>query len=101
MLDFISKDVRQYMEQNNMQFTDFEKASFADFTDASIKVDFIDDDGHIRHSHINPIDFERHKPQDGDEDKNVLMAGSALCSGNGSLDMFMRCYNSYKKRYKS
>lgn len=27
MLDFISKDVREYMEQNNLKFTDFEKAA--------------------------------------------------------------------------
>lgn len=27
MLDFISKDVREYMEQNNLEFTDFEKAA--------------------------------------------------------------------------
>ena len=26
MLDFISKDVREYMAQNNLKFTDFEKA---------------------------------------------------------------------------
>lgn len=26
MLDFISKDVRAYMEQSNLEFTDFEKA---------------------------------------------------------------------------
>ena len=27
MLDFISKDVREYMEQNHLEFTDFEKAA--------------------------------------------------------------------------
>lgn len=26
MLDFISKNVRAYMEENNLEFTDFEKA---------------------------------------------------------------------------
>lgn len=27
MLDFISKDVREYMERNRLEFTDFEKAA--------------------------------------------------------------------------
>lgn len=27
MLDFVSKDVREYMEQNHLEFTDFEKAA--------------------------------------------------------------------------
>lgn len=60
------------------------KTGFVDFTDASINVDYIDDDRNIRHRYINPIYLEKHKPQGSDEDY-ILMVGSELFSGKLSL----------------
>lgn len=43
-------------------------AKWADFSDASITVDFLQDDGHISHDHINPAFLEKFEPQKGDMD---------------------------------
>lgn len=61
-------------------------AKWADFSDASVTVDFLQDDGGIMHSHISPAFLERFEPQKGDMDYGVLMYASAIQQGNGTLE---------------
>lgn len=66
------------------------------FMDASIIVDFLMDNGHISHAHVNPIFLEKYEPAEVDADKEVLYAASAVHKGDG-LDWFTYCYDKYKK----
>lgn len=74
------------------------KQKNCDFFDASIVVDILNDDGTFSHDHINPAFLERYEPKEGDDEYNILNAGSELCKGNGSLEWFIMCYEEYKKR---
>lgn len=67
-----------------------------DFVDASITVDFLLDNGHISHNHINPIFLERYEPMEDDIDKELLYAAMNVYKGGG-LDWFTDCYDMYKK----
>lgn len=73
------------------------KANIVDFVDASITVDFLQDDGSISHSHINPVFLEKFEPQKEDLDYDVLMAASAVHQG-ASLDFFALFLNKYQKQ---
>lgn len=69
-----------------------------DFFDSGITVDFLKKNGHFAHDHINPAFLEKHEPQKGDEDYNLLMAASAVCKGECTLDWFTMCYDNYKEK---
>lgn len=75
------------------------KANIVDFVDASIKVDFLQDDGSISHSHINPVFLEKFEPRKEDLDYDVLTAASAVHQG-ASLDFFVCFLNKYQKQLK-
>lgn len=75
------------------------KAKWADFSDASITVDFLRDDGGIMHSHVNPAFLEKYEPQKNDMDYDVLTAASAVHQG-GPLDFFVLFLENYRKRLK-
>lgn len=80
MLDFISKDVREYMEQKGIEFTDFEKAAL------------------IFHSGLPILEIHRQLEKLADEtDDDVLTAASDVYTGRCSLDRFTDCYDTYKK----
>ena len=68
-----------------------------DFVDASITVDFLQDDGSISHSHINPVFLEKFEPKEDDMDYDVLTAASAVHQG-ASLDSFVLFLNKYQKQ---
>lgn len=69
-----------------------------DFSDASLTVDFLQENGHIMHSHICPAFLEKFEPAKEDEDYELLRAGGAVLKGQCSLDWFTYCYEDYKKR---
>lgn len=83
------EDWRQYKEI-------MKNAKYKNFGDASIIVDFLMDNGHISHAHVNPIFLEKYEPAEIDADKEVLYAASAVHKGDG-LDWFTHCYDKYKK----
>lgn len=67
-----------------------------DFSDASITVDFLEENGHFSHSHINPAFLEKYEPQKDDADYDVLMCASGVHQGNGTLDFLFY----YLKKYQ-
>lgn len=83
------EDWRQYKEI-------MKNAKYKNFGDASIIVDFLMDNGHISHAHVNPIFLGKYEPAEIDADKEVLYAASAVHKGDG-LDWFTHCYDKYKK----
>ena len=76
------------------------KVEWADFLDASIEVDFLQDNGDIMHSHVNPAYLEKFEPCMGDMDYNILMYTSGMQKGNGALDFFLHYLKEYQKRLK-
>ena len=73
-----------------------EAGLYVDFSDASIIVDFLQDNGTIMHGHICPVYLERYQPNKGDDDYNLLIAGQAVLRGQCDLDWFTHCYDYYK-----
>ena len=71
-----------------------------DFSDASITVDFLQDNGHISHNHISPAFLEKFEPQKGDIDYEVLTAASAVHQGECTFDSFLYCLGEYRKQLK-
>jgi hypothetical protein len=69
-----------------------------DFFDTGMKVDFIQDDGYICHSHINPAFMEKYEPEESDDDCKLLTAGRGLLKGEAVLDWFLDCYENLKKK---
>jgi hypothetical protein len=74
--------------------------NMVDYTDTGMTVDFVQDDGSICHSHINPAFLEKYEPQEADDDYELLMAGRSLFRGKGTLDWFLTCYEELKNREK-
>ena len=74
------------------------RAKWADFSDASIIVDFLQADGKIGHDHINPAFLEKFEPQKDDMDYDVLTAASAVCQGRCTLDWFTHSLDEYRKQ---
>jgi hypothetical protein len=72
-----------------------------DFIDSGMTVDFIEDNGSICHSHINPAFLERYEPDKTDDDYQLLTAGRALLKGETTLDWFLTCYEEFKKKVQS
>ena len=74
------------------------RAKWVDFSDASITVDFLQDNGHIGHDHISPVFLEKFEPQKGDMDYDVLMTASGVHQGKCTLDFFLYCLGEYRKQ---
>ena len=74
------------------------KKKGVDFSDASITVDFLQDNGKIGHNHINPVFLERFEPQKGDVDYDVLTAAKELHQGECTFDSFLYCLGEYRKQ---
>lgn len=74
------------------------RAKWADFSDASITVDFLQDDGQISHNHINPAFLEKFEPKKDDMDYDVLTSASAVCQGRCTLDWFTHSLDEYRKQ---
>jgi hypothetical protein len=68
-----------------------QKGSGPDFTDAYVRVEFLNDDGTFSHGHINPILLELHQLDEkcfndyGPRDQ-LLLEASAIQRGKGGLD---------------
>ena len=75
---------------------------FADFSDASITVDFIDEDGDFQHSHISPIFLEKveWKSLPQSDNKTLLRYAMDLAMGEGALDFFLAMYEERHGRAK-
>ena len=71
-----------------------------DFLDASITVEFLRENGTFSHDHVNPAFLEKYEPKKGDDDYEILIAGSELLKGTVSLDWFTYAYDDYRKRHE-
>lgn len=74
------------------------KARGADHSDASITVDFLQDNGKIGHNHISPAFLEKFEPQKGDVDYDVLTSARAVHQDECALDYFLDCLDTYRKQ---
>ena len=74
------------------------KLKEVDFVDASITVDFLQDNGHISHNHINPVFLEKFEPREGEADYDVLRTARGVHQGNCTLDYFLYCLDEYRKQ---
>ena len=72
-----------------------------DFSDAYIIVEFLHEDGTFSHDHVNPAFLEKYEPKEGDDDYEILTAGSELCKGNGNLEWFTNACDSYRNPKKT
>lgn len=66
-----------------------------DFSDASITVEFLTEDGAFSHDHIPPILLERDELSETDARKPLLQAASRLLQGAGALDELFWARKSY------
>lgn len=73
-----------------------EKQGYADFQNATVKVDFLEGNGSIDEKWICPVFLERYEPKEGD-DSELLLAARAVAQDNGSFVDFARRYDDYKK----
>lgn len=77
---------------------------YHDFSDASIIVDFLTDDGRYSHSHINPVFLERYRsPCDSRKEwakaspkDRLLWAAGQFQQGNSSLEELFDCIRDYQ-----
>ena len=67
------------------------KKKNVDFSDASITVDFLQDNGKIAHSHVNPAFLEKFEPRKGDIDYDILTAARAVRQDECTFDYFLCC----------
>lgn len=74
-------------------------SSSADYFDVGTTVDFLFEGATplIQHGHIQPMYLEKYEPTDEDPGKDLLLAGSALLKGEGSLECFARAYEDYQE----
>lgn len=68
-----------------------------DWTEVSITVDLLLEDGSFVHNHINPTNLEYVKLSDDDKRKEILMAGRNLLIGKIGLEEFTETYEEYKE----
>ena len=71
-----------------------------DLFDSRITVEFLCENGTFSHNHVSPAFLEKYEPEKGDDDYEILTAGSELYKGNGNPERFTdACYN-YINRHK-
>ena len=71
---------------------------YVDYSDASIEVDFLCENGQISHSHINPIYLEKQICIDSNNEMEMLMdCAGALMRGEASLESFVYMYEKIRK----
>ena len=69
------------------------------FLDGGLTVEFLQDDGQIVHSHINPAYLEKFEPQKEDADYDVLLSASAIQKGKVGIEPFLMYLDWYQKRF--
>lgn len=70
---------------------------FVDWSDASITVTYLLEDGGICHSHINPIYLEKIDFWPNDKQWKFIQQASCLLKGEGSLDYFISLYDELRE----
>ena len=77
-----------------------EDGLFADFYDASITVDFMNEKGDFMHDHICPMYLEKvdWESLPSSEDKEYLRYAMDLAKGQGTLDFFLLAYEERQGR---
>lgn len=88
------------VETSDSDWLDFlarvkERPRAEDFSDASIQVEFLSENGHFGHDHICPLFLEPAELEESDERKPLLEAASRLVAGTGALDEFLWYYRDY------
>lgn len=72
-----------------------------DFSDAQIRVEFLNEDGTFSHAHINPMYLERYQPIEdwlnGSPMDKLLLQASLVHRGEGSLDELYLFTMNYRK----
>ena len=68
-----------------------------DFYLSGIAVEFLQDDGHLMHSHVNPAFLEKYEPQEGDEDRAILADIKSVLLGECELSIFLHYLEEYQK----
>ena len=72
-----------------------------EFLDACITVEFLRENGTFSHDHVNPAFLEKYEPKKGDDDYEILIAGSELFRGTVSLDWFTYVYDDYRNQKRT
>lgn len=85
------KDWDKYMEM-------ITNGVFVDWSDASITVTYLLDDGGICHSHINPFYLEKINSWTNEKQWRFIQQASCLLKGEGSLDYFISLYDELRER---
>ena len=69
---------------------------YADYSEAALVVDLLDDQGSFFHDHISPLELERVEPED-QAARYYLLAGRSLILGKGSLEAFCVMGKQYRR----
>lgn len=62
--------------------------SYRDYTDASIRIEFLMEDGQFRHEHVLPIYLEYADLDEQDSRKQLMESARDLMLGEGSIELF-------------
>lgn len=62
--------------------------SYRDYTDASIRIEFLMEDGQFRHEHVLPIYLEYANLDEQDRRKQLMESARDLLMGEGSIELF-------------
>ena len=62
--------------------------SCRDYSDASIRIEFLMDDGQFRHEHILPIYLEYAGLDEQDSRRQLMESARDLMMGEGSIELF-------------
>ena len=68
-----------------------------DFYDSGITVEFLQENGHLMHDHVNPAFLEKYKPRGSDEDNGILADIKSVLIGECELDLFLHYLKEYQK----
>lgn len=71
---------------------------YSDFFDASITVEYLNENGHFYHGHTSPVFLERFAPERGEDEYEILTAAQSVLREGGSLDWFLTAYEAYRKK---
>ena len=72
-----------------------------DFYESGITVEFLQENGHLMHSHVSPAFLEKYDPQEGDEDCAILADIKSVLLGECELSIFLHYLEEYQKSCKT
>lgn len=87
-------------EENRIWMLDrWQKGRGCDYTDVSMVVEYVDEDGNFGHRHVSTVNVEYASPDEKNPKKKVLEWGRRVVTGGSTLECFqMMCEEMVRKQ---